>query len=150
MSQGLNKTTIIGYLGRDPETNGAQNVARFTVGVTERWRDREGEEKEHTEWYRVVAFNGVGEACAQFLHSGRLVYVEGRLRTRTYTNRNEEEKTITELLASTVIFLDSPRTEGDGADSRPKQGNPRDGVEHPAAAKSAPAPKGDADSDVPF
>ena len=148
MSQGLNKTTIIGYLGRDPETNGAQNVARFTVGVTERWRDREGEEKEHTEWYRVVAFNGVGEACAQFLHSGRRVYVEGRLRTRTYTNRNEEEKTITELLASTVIFLDSPHTEGDAADSRPKQGKPRDAVQHPAAAKSA-ATQSSAE-DVPF
>ena len=146
----MNKTTIIGYLGRDPETNGAQNVARFTVGVTERWRDREGEEKEHTEWYRVVAFNGVGEACAQYLEKGRRVYVEGHLRTRTYTNRNEEEKTITELLASTVIFLDSPRTEGDGADSRPKQGNLREAAQHPAAAKSAPAPKGDTDNDVPF
>jgi len=150
MSQGLNKTTIIGYLGRDPETNGAQNVARFTVGVTERWRDREGEEKEHTEWYRVVAFNGVGEACAQYLEKGRRVYVEGHLRTRTYTNRNEEEKTITELLASTVIFLDGPRTDGNAAEPRPKPAKPRDGVEHPTAAKRAPAPKGDTDSDVPF
>lgn len=148
MSQGLNKTTIIGYLGRDPETNGAQNVARFTVGVTERWRDREGEEKEHTEWYRVVAFNGVGEACAQYLEKGRRVYVEGRLRTRTYTNRDEQEKTITELLASTVIFLDGPRTEGGGADSRPKQGNPREAVPHPAAAKSASTQS--SAEDVPF
>ena len=148
MSQGLNKTTIIGYLGRDPETNGAQNVARFTVGVTERWRDREGEEKEHTEWYRVVAFNGVGEACAQYLEKGRRVYVEGHLRTRTYTNRDEQEKTITELLASTVIFLDSPRTEGDGADSRPKQGKPRDAVQHPAAGKGASTQS--SEEDVPF
>ena len=145
MSQGLNKTTIIGYLGRDPETNGAQNVARFTVGVTERWRDREGEEKEHTEWYRVVAFNGVGEACAQYLEKGRRVYVEGHLRTRTYTNRDEQERTITELLASTVIFLDGPRTDGNAAEPRPKPGKPRDGAPHPAAASTQSS-----EEEVPF
>jgi len=148
MSQGLNKTTIIGYLGRDPATNAGQNVTRFTVGVTERWRDREGEEKEHTEWYRVVAFNGVGEACAQYLEKGRRVYVEGHLRTRTYTNRDEQEKTITELLASTVIFLDGPRTEGDAAEPRPKPGKPREGAPHSAAAKSASTQS--SEEDVPF
>jgi single-strand DNA-binding protein len=125
MSQGLNKTTIIGYLGRDPETNGGPNgksVARFTVGVTERWRDREDSDQEHTEWYRIVAFNGLGESCARFLSKGRRVYVEGRLRTRTFTNRRGEEQTVTELLASSVIFLDGPRGAEQDAEDRPRPG----------------------------
>jgi single-strand DNA-binding protein len=150
MSQGLNKTTIIGHLGRDPETNGAQNVARFTVGVTERWRDREGEEKEHTEWYRVVAFNGVAEACAQYLEKERRVYVEGRLRTRTYTNRDEQEKTITELLASMVIFLDGPRADSNGTEPRPKPANSRKGGQPPSAPKSAATQASTEDEGIPF
>ncbi len=65
MSQGLNKTSIIGYLGRDPESNESGTVTRFSVGVTERWRDADGNDKEHTEWFRVVSFNGVAAAlCA--------------------------------------------------------------------------------------
>lgn len=126
MSQGLNKTSIIGFLGKDPEGNEAGTVTRFSVGVTERWRDADGNDKEHTEWFRVVCFNGVAAACAEYLSRGRQVYVEGRLRTRTYTNRNDEEKTITELLAQSVIFLGSPRTDNNGhEESRPKPGMPR-------------------------
>jgi single-strand DNA-binding protein len=106
MSQGLNKTSIIGWLGRDPESNDAGTVTRFSVGVTERWRDGGGNEKEHTEWFRVVAFNGVGAVCAEYLTRGRQVYVEGLLRTRTYANRDGEEKAVTELLAQSVIFLE--------------------------------------------
>jgi single-strand DNA-binding protein len=123
MSQGLNKTTIIGYLGRDPETNGGQNgnsVTRFTVGVTERWRDRDNIDQEHTEWFRVVTFNGLSESCAQFLSKGRRVYVEGRLRTRSFTNRRGEEQTGTELLAVSVMFLDGPRRAEQDADDRPR------------------------------
>lgn len=129
MSQGLNKTTIIGYLGRDPESNGGQNGAatatRFSVAVTERWRDKDDNEKEHTEWFQVVAFNGVADSCARYLAKGRRVYVEGRLRTRNYTNRNDEEKTITELLAAMVIFLDAPRATDEPGESRPAPSKPR-------------------------
>lgn len=127
MSQGLNKTSIIGWLGRDPETNDGRTVARFSVGVTERWRDAEGNDKEHTEWFRVVCFNGVAAACWQYLSRGRQVYVEGRLRTRTYTSRDGEEKTVTELLAQSVIFLGGPRADGDCEAQRPKPGKPRPG-----------------------
>jgi single-strand DNA-binding protein len=109
MSQGLNKTQIIGFLGKAPSANNEGTVTRFSVAVTERWKDRDEHEKEHTEWYQVVAFEGVGAACLQFLTKGRQVYVEGRLRTRTYTDRNGEERTITELLASSVIFLGAPK-----------------------------------------
>ena len=85
--QGLNRTSIIGYLSRNPEGNDSGTVTRFSVGVTERWRGADGDDKEHTEWFRVVTFNGAGAACKEFLSRGRRVYVDGRLRTRTYTNR---------------------------------------------------------------
>ena len=91
MSQGLNNTSIIGFLGKDPQTNDHGTVARFSVGVNEHWKDAEGNDREHTEWFRVVCFNGVAGAAAQYLSRGRQVYVDGRLRTRTYTDRNEEE-----------------------------------------------------------
>ncbi len=125
MSQGLNKTSIIGYLGRNPEGNDSGTVTRFSVGVTERWRVADGDDKEHTEWFRVVTFNGTGAACKEFLSRGRRVYVDGRLRTRIYTSRDGEEKTVTELLAQSVIFLDGPRADDDREESRPRPGKPR-------------------------
>lgn len=148
MSQGLNKTSIIGYLGRDPQSNESGTATRFTVGVNERWRDAAGNDKEHTEWFRVVSFNGIAAACAEYLTRGRLVYVEGRLRTRTYTNRNEEEKTITELLAHNVIFLGPPRTEdNDRDDPRPKPEMPRSA---PKGKPQSSQAEYDNDPDVPF
>jgi single-strand DNA-binding protein len=125
MSQGLNKTSIIGYLARNPEANDSGTVTRFSVGVTERWRDAEGNEKEHTEWFRVVTFNGTSAACKEFLSRGRRVYVDGRLRSRTYTNREGAEKTVTELVAQNVIFLDGPRADDDRKELRPRPGKPR-------------------------
>src|SRR5512141_2107772 len=106
--------------------------------------DRDENEKEHTEWYQVVAFDGVGAACLQFLTKGRQVYVEGRLRTRTYIDRNGEERTITELLASSVIFLGTP-----------KENDAKEPVERRPAGKpqpnGAPAPAGKApEADEPF
>jgi len=142
MSQGLNRISIIGYLGRQPESSESGSVTRFSVGVTEHWRDTDGNDKEHTEWFRVVSmflilvgraqapvwdsFNGVAAACAEYLTRGRQVYVEGRLRTRIYTNRNDEEKTVTELLAQSVIFLGIPRAnDEDREEPPPKPGMPR-------------------------
>jgi single-strand DNA-binding protein len=126
MSQGLDRISIIGWLGRDPEPNDAGTATRLSVGVTERWRDAEGTEKEHTEWFRVVCFNGIAAACVQYLSCGRQIYVDGRLRTRRYTSRDGEDKAITELLAQNVIFLDGPRGDDDRQGQRPKPDCPRD------------------------
>ena len=138
MSQGLNRTSIIGWLGRDPETNDTETVTRFSVGVTERWKDAEGNDKEHTEWFRVTCFNGIAAACSQYLSCGRQVYVDGRLRTRTYTSRDGEEKTITELLAQSVIFLGSPRTDEDREGRQTLPGKPRSAKQSNSRRSSAP------------
>ena len=146
MSQGLNKVAIIGHLGRDPERNEAGTVTRFSVGVTERWRDADGNDKEHSEWFQVVCFNGIARACSDFLSRGRQVYVEGRLRTRTYTDRNSEEKRITELLAQTVIFLAMPRPQDEREDPRPTPGAPVRAAKRTGASANGSA----VDDDVPF
>ena len=130
MSVGLNRTQIIGYVGADHRSNDDQSVAQFSVGVTERWKDRSGEDCEHTEWYRVIVFNGLASACARSLSRGGKVFVEGRLRTRGYTGKDGEERRTTELIASTVMFLDCRRVEQDEAaphPGRPQKHNHADG-----------------------
>ena len=98
--------------------------------------------KEHTEWFRVVSFNGVAAACAEYLTRGRQVYAEGRLRTRIYTNRNDEQKTVTELLAQSVFFLGTPRADDDDREEpRPKPGMPR------RVPNGKPSPQTDYESD---
>lgn len=109
---GLNKVMIIGNLGRDPEMrytpNGAA-VTSFSVAVNRRWTSPDGQQQDQTEWFNVVAWNKLAETCNQVLSKGRLVYVEGRLRTRTWDGQDGQKHSRTEVVASTVQFLDSAR-----------------------------------------
>lgn len=107
----VNRTYIIGNLGRDPElrsTAGGKSVARFSVACSESWTTN-GEKQEHTEWYNVVVFGRSAEACGQYLSKGRQAYVEGRLRTRKYDDKDGNQRSITELIADNVQFLGGNR-----------------------------------------
>jgi single-strand DNA-binding protein len=121
----LNKAMIIGNLGRDPEmryTAGGQAVTQFTVAVNRNYRDANNEWKEETEWFRVVAWGPLAERTAEHLRKGRKVYVEGRLQTRQWEDKDGQKRYTTELVASTVTGLDArPREEGapEFAGSRP-------------------------------
>ena len=87
---GVNKAILIGNLGRDPElryTQSGQAVASFTLATSESWTDKSGERKERTEWHRISAWGKVGELCAQYLSKGRTVYVEGRIQTRDWEDK---------------------------------------------------------------
>jgi|SRR5581483_102417 len=110
---GLNKVMIIGNLGRDPEMrytpNGAA-VTSFSVAVNRRWTSQDGQPQDETEWFNVVAWNKLAETCNQVLSKGRLVYVEGRLRTRSWDGQDGQKHYRTEVIASTVQFLDSARS----------------------------------------
>ena len=112
----LNKAMIIGNLGRDPEmryTQGGQAVTQFTVAVNRNYKDASGEWKEETEWFRVVAWGPLAERTAENLRKGRKVYVEGRLQTRSWEDKDGQKRYTTELVASEVKALDSrPREEG--------------------------------------
>src|SRR3989339_1491567 len=107
---GLNKAMIIGRLGRDPEiryTPGGVAVANFSVATSEEWKDKESnEKKERTEWHRIVAFGKLGEICGEYLSKGKQIYVEGRIQTRSWEDKDGNKKYTTEIVASDVQFLD--------------------------------------------
>ena len=109
MTRGLNKVLIIGSLGADPEmryTPGGKPVTSFSVEVNRGWRTSEGERKEATEWFNVVAWGNLAEICNQYLHKGSQVYVEGRLQTRSWEDNSGTRHFRTELVANEMIILD--------------------------------------------
>lgn len=105
----LNKVMIIGNLGKDPEMRFTPNgnpVTTFSVAVGRKYKSPEGETKEETEWFNVVAWSKLAEQCNQFLSKGRLVYAEGRLRTSTWESQDGQKHYRTELIANRITFLD--------------------------------------------
>ena len=106
----LNRVTVIGNVGRDPEMrslpSGTQ-VASFSVAANRRWRDKEGNSQEETEWVRVSAWDRLAEICHQYAVKGRQVYIEGRLQTRSYEGRDGQKRQWTEVRANTMMLLGS-------------------------------------------
>lgn len=118
----LNKVQLIGRLGRDPEsryTPTGKKVAQFSVAVSSRWKGRDGEMQESTEWVNVEAWERLGETCQEYLKKGSLVYVEGRLKTDKYEDRGET-KYFTKVVAQVVQFLSDTRS----AESNEEQAEP--------------------------
>lgn len=108
---GLNKVMIIGNLGADPEmryTADGNAMTVFRVAASRNWSTPEGERREETEWFSVVAWRKLAEQCSQFLQKGRRVYVEGRLRTRSWDTPDGQKRFRTEVVADRVLFLDRP------------------------------------------
>ena len=117
MAGSVNKAIVVGNLGRDPETRhtqGGQTVCNFSVATSEKWRDKGGESQESTEWHRIVCWGKLAELCDQYLSKGRSVYVEGKIQTREWTDKQGEKRYTTEIVAKEVQFLDK----GDRSDSR--------------------------------
>ena len=109
----LNRVQLIGRLGKDPEskhTPTGKKVAHFSVAVSNRWKTREGETKEYTEWINVEAWGRLGEVSQEYLKKGSLVYVEGRLKTDKYEDKGET-KYFTKVVAFMVQFLSDNRTD---------------------------------------
>ncbi|MET0963612.1 MAG: single-stranded DNA-binding protein [Noviherbaspirillum sp.] len=119
----LNKVTLIGHLGRDPEirsTAAGDMVAQFTLATTETWKDKAtGEKRESTEWHRIVLYRKLAEIAGQYLKKGALVYVEGRLQTRRYTGKDEVERFVVEIIGDDMRMLGS-RPASDFADEARK------------------------------
>lgn len=115
---GVNKVILIGNLGKDPElryTQSGQAFVNFTLATNENWTDKNGERVEKTEWHRIVAWAKTAELCAQYLSKGRSVYIEGKLQTREWEDKEGVKRQTTEINAATVQFLGGPRGEGGGA-----------------------------------
>jgi single-strand DNA-binding protein len=116
----VNKVILLGNLGRDPETRyttGGDAVTNLNIATSETWKDKAGEKQEKTEWHRVVLFGRQAEIAGEYLKKGRSVYIEGRLQTRKYTDKDGVEKFATEIVGDRMQLLGSAREGGGGGDA---------------------------------
>src|SRR5258706_6542802 len=152
----VNKVILIGNLGADPETRylpSGDAVTNIRIATSEKWKDKGGEMKEHTDWHRIAFFGKTAEIAGEYLKKGSPVYVEGRIRTRKWTDKEGQDKYSTEIVADRMQLLGSRQ----GGGEAPMAREPREARE-PAAATAGggkPAPKkGGAfdqmDDDIPF
>lgn len=128
---GVNKIVIVGNLGRDPEarfTQGGLAICKLSVAVTERVKDGDAW-KDSTEWFKVTIFGKTAENAAQYLQKGRTVYVEGRLKSEKYKDKDGVEKTSVEVIASNVVFLGGGNGDGKPAGKAAGGAPPDDGVD---------------------
>ncbi|MBK9114899.1 MAG: single-stranded DNA-binding protein [Betaproteobacteria bacterium] len=116
----VNKVILLGNLGRDPETRyttGGDAVTNLRIATTEQWKDKSGEKQEKTEWHTVVLFGRTAEIAAEYLKKGRSVYIEGRLQTRKYTDKEGVEKYSTEIVGDRMQLIGGARDGGGGGGS---------------------------------
>ena len=108
MPGGVNKVILVGHLGADPDmryTPSGQGVCEMRIATSESWNDKSGQRQERTEWHRIVVWGKRAEVCSKYLAKGRQVYVEGRIQTRTYDDKEGNKRYITEIVAQDVQFL---------------------------------------------
>jgi single-strand DNA-binding protein len=134
---GINKVILIGNLGKDPEIRaieGGRKVARFTLATTETYKDKEGQRHEQTEWHNVEFWGPVAEVIERYLRKGSQVYVEGRLRTRSYQDKENQTRYITEIVGQNMTMLGG----NGGGGSRPADMGVG-GTQQAATPSSAPS-----------
>jgi single-strand DNA-binding protein len=115
MAGGVNKVILVGNLGADPDmryTPSGQGVCELRVATSESWNDKNGQRQERTEWHRIVVWGKRAEVCSKYLSKGRQVYVEGRIQTRSYDDKDGNKRYITEIIAADVQFLGGGGREG--------------------------------------
>jgi single-strand DNA-binding protein len=152
----VNKVILVGNLGRDPETRyttGGDAVTNIRVATTDTWKDKNGDKQEKTEWHTVVFFGRQAEIAGEYLKKGRQVYVEGRLQTRKWQDKEGQDRYTTEIVADRMQMLGS--REGSGAPVAAEPAERNSAAEPKSGGKSggsAPAKKNvdDLDDDIPF
>lgn len=143
----VNRVILIGRLGKDPELRYTPNgspVARFSLATSENWTDKGGEKQERTQWHNIVAWNKLAEICNQYLVKGKQVFIEGRIETREYNDRDGNKRRITEIIARDMVMLDSRG----GAEAREAYGGGDRSV-RPEAMGSEPT-EPPPDDEIPF
>ena len=150
MARGINKVILVGNLGADPETRympSGSAVTNLTVATNESWKDKAtGEQKDRTEWHKVAMFNRLAEIAAEYLRKGSQVYIEGKLRTRKWQDKNGQDRWTTEIVADEMQMLGGRGGAGGGGGSAPMSSGQDSGQ------PSAPPQTGpdDFDDDIPF
>ena len=141
----MNRVTLIGRLGKDPEVRYTPNgkaVGNFTIATDEKWTGKDGKKNEKVEWHRIVCWEKTAELCGEYLSKGRLVAIEGKLQTRDWTNKEGVKQYTTEIVASHVEFLGSKE---DGAKAKAKSDAPEKSAEEESGDLNNPP-----DEEIPF
>jgi single-strand DNA-binding protein len=155
----VNKVILIGNLGRDPETRYMPDggaITNISIATTEQWKDKQGEKQEKTEWHRVAFFGKLAEIAGEYLKKGSQVYVEGRLQTRKWQDKDGADKYTTEIVANAMQMLGSRQGMGGGDRGAPDMGEGGGAGARPASAKPAGAGAksggkfDDFEDDIPF
>ena len=154
---GVNKVILLGHLGRDPEMRDQPSggaIANFSIATSETFKDKEGNKQERTEWHRVVLFGRTAEIAGEYLRKGSMAYVEGRLQTRKWTDKEGQERYTTEIVGDRLQLVGA-RGGGGGAASfdEEDQSRPSGGGSSAGGARKnemPPAPAEDFDDDIPF
>lgn len=144
--RGVNRVMLIGNLGKDPDIQfleGNIGVAKFPLATTETFKDRSGKLVSQTEWHTVVLWRGLAELAQKYLHKGSLVYIEGRLRTRSWEDKDGNRKFATEVVGDNLIMLDK-RTDGSHHHTPLSQDNGIEGISSNDTPMPEPSP------DIPF
>jgi single-strand DNA-binding protein len=149
----VNKVILVGRLGKDPEirsTPGGTTVAKFTIATDERFTDRSGEKQERTEWHNIVAWSKLAEICGQYLRKGKLVYIEGSIRTDSWEDKESGQKKYrTEIIANTMQMLDRRGDEEGGGGGGGSYSGGGGGSRKSSSSPSS-RPEMDDDDEVPF
>lgn len=158
--RGVNRVTLIGNLGKDPEVQyleGNIAVAKFPLATTESFKDKSGQMSSQTEWHTVVLWRGLAELAQRYLHKGSLVYIEGRLRTRNWEDKDKNRRFATEVVGDNLVMLDKRKDAehyaGNSADSAAEHGHfpAPDSVNGMVGAVKAEVPMDSTDKDMlPF
>lgn len=138
----VNKAILVGNLGRDPELKYMPNgdaVCNFSIATTDTWKDRDGNQQEKTEWHNIVAFKKLAEICGEYLKKGKQIYIEGRIQTRSWEDKDGVKKYTTEIVANQMQML-GRRDEAIEDSYTPP----------PSAQSEPPKTNDDDDDDLPF
>ena len=154
MSRGINKVTLIGNLGRDAEirnTGGGMAIANLRLATTDRRKAQDGTWQDHTEWHAVVAFGKTAEVMEKWGKKGKMLYVEGRIQTREYTDKDGNKRWSTEIVANEIRMLGKNDAEGQGQSSGADRSRSAPPTGQRQRQPEAPAPDGwDDDGGIPF
>jgi single-strand DNA-binding protein len=149
----VNKVILIGNLGADPETRylpSGDAVANIRIATTDVWKDKSGEKQEHTEWHRIAFFGKLAEIAGEYLKKGSPVYIEGRIRTRKWQDKEGQDRYSTEIVADRMQLLGSRGGGSESAAREPKPAAAESGGSAKPAAKKSGASFDDMDDDIPF
>lgn len=146
----INKAILIGNLGKDPElryTASGTAVASFSIATTERFKNRNGEQQERTEWHNIVAWGPLAEICGKYLAKGRQVYIEGRIQNRSYDDRDGNKRYISEVVANEMKMLGRP---GESSGGSGGSGGGYSESQQDSGSADSSGPTFNPDDDIPF